>query len=166
MDTMILEIKGIKGNSLIDGHADKIQILGFSHAVFLRIGEDAANSERTLGRPTFTDFSFNKLTDQSTPALYGACAGGKKIGDAKFMIGRNENDKFMPHMVYTLRNAMVATISTNNNSSGDLVDSFTLHFTGFESEYTQQNIDSTKKGTAAFGWDVAKNKTVSPSAGG
>lgn len=160
MDTMILEIKSIKGNSMIDGHADKILILGFSHAAFLRIGEDAANSERTLGRPSFTDFAFEKMSDQSTPGLYAACAGGKKLGDVKFMIGRNESDKFMPLITYTLRNAMVATISTNS-ARGDVVDNFTLHFTGFETEYTQQNIDSTKKGTAAFGWDVSKNKPLS-----
>jgi type VI secretion system secreted protein Hcp len=39
-------------------------------------------------------------------------------------------------------------------------DSFSINYTKIASEFTQQNSDSTKKGTASFGWDLATNKAA------
>jgi type VI secretion system secreted protein Hcp len=163
MDTILLQFKDIKGNSLIDGFADGIQILSFSHSVAMPMTSDSANTERTLGRPSFSEFSLNKSTDQSTPALYAACAAGTKLGDATISIGRNEGGKFMLHMKFVLSNAMVANIATSGGGS-DMMDSLSLNFSAMTSQYTQQNPDSTKKGTAPFGWDRATNKAVAPKA--
>ncbi|WP_158936209.1 type VI secretion system tube protein Hcp [Burkholderia sp. S171] len=162
MDTILLSIKDIKGNALIDGYADQIVIHSFSHAVSLPMGMDATNTERTLGRPNFQEFSFSKSTDQATPGLFAACAQGTKLGDATLSIGRNENGKFMLHMKYVLTNSMVSSIGTSGG--GEMGDTFSLNFTQMTSEYTQQNIDSTKKGNASFGWDLSKNVAVAPAA--
>jgi type VI secretion system secreted protein Hcp len=163
MDTIILQLGTIKGNSTITGYADMILIQSFSHSVSLPMGYDTANTERTLGRPSFSDFSLSKSTDQSTPALYAACAAGTKVGAATLFIGRNEGGTFMPQMKYVMTNAMVANISTGGGG-GDMMDSITLHFTAITSEYTQQNIDSTKKGSASFGWDLTTNAAVAVAA--
>jgi type VI secretion system secreted protein Hcp len=162
MDTILLSIKDIKGNAMIDGYADQIVVHSFSHAVSLPMGMDATNTERTLGRPNFQEFSFSKSTDQATPGLFAACAQGTKLGDATLSIGRNENGKFMLHMKYVLTNSMVSSIGTSGG--GEMGDTFSLNFTQMTSEYTQQNIDSTKKGNASFGWDLSKNVAVAPAA--
>jgi type VI secretion system secreted protein Hcp len=162
MDTILLSIKDIKGNAMIDGYADQIVIHSFSHGISLPMGMDATNTERTLGRPNFQEFSFSKSTDQSTPGLFAACAQGTKLGDATLSIGRNENGKFMLHMKYVLTNSMVASVNTSGG--GEMGDTFSLNFTQMTSEYTQQNIDSTKKGNASFGWDLSKNVAVAPAA--
>lgn len=162
MDTILLQIKDIKGNAMIDGYADQIVIHSFSHSVSLPMGMDATNTERTLGRPSFREFTFSKSTDQSTPGLYAACTAGTKLGDATLSIGRNENGKFMLQMKYVMTNAMVSSIGTSGG--GQMSDSFSLNFTQITSAYTQQNIDSTKKGNASFGWDLSKNVAVSPAA--
>ena len=162
MDTILLSIKDIKGNAMIDGYTDQIVIHSFSHAVMLPMGMDATNTERTLGRPNFQEFTLTKSTDQATPGLYAACSAGTKLGDATLCIGRNENGKFMLHMKYVLTNAMVSTIATSGG--GDMVDTLSLNFTQMTSEYTQQNLDSTKKGNASFGWDLSKNVAVAPAA--
>jgi type VI secretion system secreted protein Hcp len=162
MDTILLLIKDIKGNAMIDGFTDQIVIHSFSHAVSLPMGMDATNTERTLGRPNFQEFTFSKSTDQSTPGLYAACTAGTKLGNATLSIGRNENGKFMLHMKYVLTNAMVSSIGTSGG--GDMGDTFSLNFTQMTSEYTQQNLDSTKKGNASFGWDLSKNVAVAPAA--
>jgi type VI secretion system secreted protein Hcp len=158
MDTILLELKDIKGNSMLEGYADKIIIDSFSHGVSLPISNDAANTERTLGRPNFSEFQLTKTTDQSTPALYAACAAGTKLGDATLLVGRNEGGKFMLHMKYVLTNVMVSSIQTG--CGGGMSDSLSLCFTKVSAEYTQQNLDSTKKGNASFGWDLATNKAV------
>jgi type VI secretion system secreted protein Hcp len=162
MDTILLSIKDIKGNALIDGYTDQIVIHSFSHSISLPMGMDATNTERTLGRPNFQEFSFSKSTDQATPGLFAACAQGTKLGDATLSIGRNENGKFMLHMKYVLTNSMVSSIGTSGG--GEMGDTFSLNFTQMTSEYTQQNIDSTKKGNASFGWDLSKNVAVAPAA--
>jgi type VI secretion system secreted protein Hcp len=162
MDTIILQLGTIKGNSTIKGYVDMILLLSFSHSASLPMGMDTSNTERTLGRPNFSEFSVNKSTDQSTPALYAACAGGTKLGNATIYIGRNEGGVFMPQMKYVLTNAMVSNISTGGG--GEMMDSFSLHYTAITAEYTQQNIDSTKKGTASFGWNLSANTTLAVAA--
>lgn len=159
MDVIILEIKDLKGNCTITGHADQIIVESFSHGVHLPMSGDVANTERTTGRPQFSEMTFSKMTDQSTPALYAACTEGKKLGDATIHIGRNEAGVFMSLMKYVMSNAMVSNISTSGGG-GTPADSFSLNFTKITSEFTQQNADSTKKGVATFGWDLATNKAA------
>lgn len=163
MDTIILQFKDVKGNSLIDGFKDGIQVTSFSQSVAITMNSDTANTERTLGRPMFSEFNLSKDTDQATPALYAACAAGTKLGNATISIGRNEGGKFMLQMKYVLTNAMVANISTSGGGSS-MMDSFTINFTAMTSQYTQQNPDSTLAGTAPFGWDLTTNKAITPAA--
>lgn len=158
-DVIILEIKDLKGNCTINGHADQIILNSFSHGVALPLSNDAANTERTAGRPQFSEMNFSKMTDQSTPALYAACTEGKKLGDATIHIGRNEGGAFMSLMKYVLTNAMISNINTSGGG-GIPSDSFAVNFTKIKSEFTQQNPDSTKKGTASFGWDLTTNKAA------
>jgi type VI secretion system secreted protein Hcp len=159
MDVLLLEIKDVKGNCTIQDHTNHIILNSFQHGVSLPMSMDQANTERTAGRPAFSEMMFSKMTDQSTPTLYTACTEGKKLGDAVIHIGRNENGKFMSLMKYTLSNAMVSNISTSGGG-GMPSDSFSLNFTKIKSEFTQQNADSTKKGTASFGWDLETNKAA------
>jgi type VI secretion system secreted protein Hcp len=162
MDTILLQLGTIQGNSTITGFANQIILHSFSHGVSLPIGMDTANTERTMGRPNFNEFSISKATDQSTPAMYAACAAGTKIGTATISIGRNEGGVFMLQMKYVLTNAMVSSISTSGG--GEMMDSVSLHFSGITSEYTQQNVDSTKKGNAPFGWDLSINAALAVAA--
>jgi type VI secretion system secreted protein Hcp len=162
MDTIILQLGTIKGNSTIKGFENQIILHSFSHGVLLPISMDTANTERTMGRPSFSEFSVNKATDQSTPAMYAACAAGTKLGTATLSIGRNEGGTFMLQMKYVLTNAMVSNISTSGG--GEMMDSVSLHFSAITSEYTQQNVDSTKKGNAPFGWDLSVNAALTVAA--
>jgi len=159
MDVIILEIKDVKGNCQIDKHEGQIIIQSFSQGVMLPLQMDTSNTERTAGRPVFQEMSFSKMSDMSTPVLYAACVQGKKLGDAKIHIGRNENGVFMSVIEYVLTSAMVSNITTTGGG-GIPADSFSLNFTKITMDYTQQKSDSTKKGTANFGWDLETNKAA------
>jgi type VI secretion system secreted protein Hcp len=156
MDVIIIDITGIKGNSTFKDFKDKVILNSFSHGVALPMSGDPANTERTMGRPQFSEMSFSKMTDQSTPLLYAACAKGAKLGTATVSIGRTESGAFMELLKYELENAMVSGISTSGGG-GSPSDSFSLNFTQIKTYFTQQNSDSTKKGTADFGWDLKAN---------
>ena len=156
MDVIIIDITGIKGNSTFKGYTDKVILNSFSHGVALPMSGDPANTERTMGRPQFSEMSFSKMTDQSTPLLYAACAQGKKLGTATINIGRNEAGEFMSLLKYELSNAMVSNINTSGGG-GSPSDSFSLNFTQIKTFFTQQGADSVKKGTADFGWNLETN---------
>lgn len=162
MDIVLLQIKDIKGNSTLDGATDQIVLDSFSFGLSLPMNSDVTNTERTLGRPSFNEFSFSKSTDLATPGLYSACAAGTKLGDATVSIGRNENGKFMPLLKYVLTNAMISSVSTGGGGMSS--DSFTINYTQVTCVYTQQNPDSSKKGNAPFGWDLSKNIAATPAA--
>ena len=159
MDVIILEIKDVKGNCQIDKYQGQIILQSFSHGVSLPLQMDTSNTERTAGRPNFTEMSFTKMSDMATPVLYAACVQGKKLGDAKIHIGRNENGVFMSVIEYVLTSAMVSNISTSGGG-GIPMDSFSLNFTKITQDFTQQKSDSTKQGTANFGWDLETNKAA------
>jgi type VI secretion system secreted protein Hcp len=160
MDTLVLSIDSIKGNSTLTGFEDKIIIESFSHSVAMMMNHDVSNTERTMGRPTFSEISVSKMTDVSTPPLYAACAAGTKLGDVTLSVGRNEGGKFMLLLKYKMTNAMIANISTSGGTGG-AVDSLSLNFTKLTSEFTQQKPDSTSKGTSQFGWDLTTNASAS-----
>lgn len=156
METIILQLPNIQGNSTITGYAGQIILLSFSHGVHMPMGADVGGTERTLGRPSFSEMTLMKATDQSTPALYGACAGGTKLGNATITIGRNEAGVFMQLVQYVLTNAMIASISTSGSGT-DAMDSISIHFSAITMAYTQQKTDSTQNGVASFGWDIGLN---------
>ena len=155
-DVLLLEITGITGNSDLKSHTDQIILLSYSHGVSLPMQHDRANKERTAGRPVFSEMSFSKMTSLATPLLYAACAAGKKLGEAKIHYGRNEDGKFMSVMEMVLGDAMISSINTSGGG-GIPSDSFSINYTWITTAFTQQNKDSTKKGDAPFGWDLALN---------
>jgi type VI secretion system secreted protein Hcp len=157
-DVLILDLGTvIKGNCMINGYADKIIVNSFSHGVHLPLQTDASNTERTSGRPGFTEISFSKMSDLSTTEMYKACTQGTKIGDAKLMVGRVENGKYMSFFIYTFTNAMISQISTSGGG-GIPSDSFTINFTKIKCDYTQQQSDSTAKGTGTWNWNLETMK--------
>jgi type VI secretion system secreted protein Hcp len=158
-DIIILEIKDIKGNCTVDKYLGQIIVNSFNHSVSIPLQGDVANTERTAGRPHFSEMSFSKMSDISTPAIYTACSQGKKLGDAKIHIGRIENGVYMSVMEYVLTNAMVSSISTGGGG-GIPSDSLSLNFTKIKMDFTQQNSDSTKKGNSSFGWDLETCKAA------
>jgi type VI secretion system secreted protein Hcp len=105
--------------------------------------------------------NFSKMSDVATPALYAACVAGTKLGVAKIHIGRTEGSKFMSLFEYVLSDAMVSNISTSGGG-GQPSDSFSLNYTNITQVYSQQSQDSTKKGSAGFGWDLVKNIAATP----
>ena len=57
MDVILLAIKDVKGNCTIDGHADEIILNSYGHSVALPMSMDVANTERTAGKPMFSEGS-------------------------------------------------------------------------------------------------------------
>jgi type VI secretion system secreted protein Hcp len=154
-DVLILDLgKTISGNCTIKDYADKIIVSSFSHDAYLPMGNDAGNTERTMGRPVLSEMKFKKSSDLSTTELFKACTQGSKIGQATLHIGRVENGVYMNFMSYVMDNAMISQMRCEG-SGGIPNDMFSLNFTKIEANFTQQNADSTAKGTGTWNWNLA-----------
>ncbi|MFU1912996.1 Hcp family type VI secretion system effector [Bordetella avium] len=154
-----LKIKDIKGNSLVDPYVGCIVLDSYSLGVSQPVSHDVGNSERTLGRPDFRLLSCSKQTDQSSPALMGACAGGKKLGEVELIVARNADDKSLNRICVTMGNCIIASYDMSGGG-GMESDSFTISFTSIKFEYTQQGPTGEKKGNASMGWDLETNKAL------
>ena len=153
-DVLILTLGStIVGNCQITGFAGQIIVLSYSHSASIPMQMDSANTERTAGRPVFSELSFSKMSDLSTTELYKACTQGTKIGTATLNVGRVENGKYMNFFTYEMTNAMISSISTSGGG-GIPSDSFTISFSKIKCDYTQQQSDSTSKGTGTWNWNL------------
>ncbi|OFA06340.1 type VI secretion system tube protein Hcp [Duganella sp. HH101] len=157
-DVLILDLgTTIVGNCMVTGYAAKIIVLSYSHSASMPLQMDASNTERTSGRPVFSEISFSKMSDLSTTEMYKACTQGTKIGVAKLHVGRVENGKYMNFFTYEMTNAMISNISTSGGG-GIPSDSFSINFTKIKCDYTQQQADSSAKGTGTWNWNLETMK--------
>lgn len=157
-DVLILDLgTTIVGNCMVNGYAAKIIVLSYSHSASMPLQMDASNTERTSGRPVFSEISFSKMSDLSTTEMYKACTQGTKIGTAKLHVGRVENGNYMNFFTYEMTNAMISNISTSGGG-GIPSDSFSINFTKIKCDYTQQQADSTSKGTGTWNWNLETMK--------
>lgn len=162
MDVIILDLGDtIKGDSMLEGFVDKIEVLSYSHNVAMQVTNDVSNKERTSGRPHIGEFTITKYVDSSTASLNDHCCAGKDIPSAIITVGRNsgvDDGKTMPFIVYTLSNVIVSSVSVSGGTGGKPVETISLNFTKIKWELTSQKNDGSKKGTAASTWDLSANK--------
>ncbi len=157
MDVIIIDMPSVGGECMLKDYVGKIECLSFSHAVAMQMTSDVSNQERTSGKPNVQDFTISKYMDKASPMLNQACCEGMKMGDCKVTIGRNEAGLVMPLMVYTLKEVMVSSISAASSGGDKPAETVTLNFTAIQWDYTAQNSDSTKQGTAPGKWDLKSN---------
>ena len=155
MDAIFLKLDDIKGESQVDGFKDQIEIMSYSHNVAMQVTNDVSNTERTSGRAHVGEMSLTKFVDLSTPKLNEYCCSGKMIKEAVLTLCRNDDDKILPLIVYTLDNVIISHLSV---SGGKPVETMSLNFTKIKWEITAQKLGGQKEGNVSSVWDMAMNK--------
>lgn len=162
MDAIILDLGAeIKGECMLEGYKDKIEVMSFSHNVSMAVTNDISNTERTSGKAYLGELSLTKFVDLSTPVLNSYCCMGKSIPEATLTIGRNsaqDDGKILPYLVYKLSHVILSNVSVSGGSGGKPVENLSLNFTKIEWQLTGQDSTGAKKGSASASWDMAMNK--------
>ncbi|MBC2621154.1 MULTISPECIES: Hcp family type VI secretion system effector [Citrobacter] len=158
MDAIFLKLDDIKGESQVDGFKDQIEIMSYSHNVAMQVTNDVSNTERTSGRAHVGEMSLTKFVDLSTPKLNEYCCSGKMIKEAVLTLCRNDDDKILPLIVYTLDNVIISHLSVSGGSGGKPVETMSLNFTKIKWEITAQKLGGQKEGNVSSVWDMAMNK--------
>jgi type VI secretion system secreted protein Hcp len=158
-DVLLMKINDIKGESQMDGFAEQIELLSYSHSVVMQVTSDVSNTERTSGKPNHQDFTVTKYLDAASPPLNQYCCEGKSLGQVVITCGRNDSGKIYPLIVYTLDDAVVSSISVGGGGGDKPTETVTLNYTKIQWEYKSQKPTVGEKGTVGATWDLKTNKS-------
>ncbi len=129
-----------------------------------QIETDVSNSARTSGRPSLSEISLVKRSDQSSIKLYEACLKAKPVGAGsqltKILVacGGEENGTSEQFLTVELTDALVSSIETQTDSKGLATDIFTLNFTEIRWLWSSHGNDNSDQNSVDTGWSVARNR--------
>jgi type VI secretion system secreted protein Hcp len=152
----LLVLEGVPGESVDAKYPGAIEIESFSFGV--------SNSGTVIvggggaGKANFTDISFSKRLDKTSPLLYLNCANGKHLPSATLILRKVGADKPFEYYVVKLTEVMVSSVQTGGAAGGDTpTESFSLSFAKIEFIYTPQRADGGVGTPVRSGWNVAEN---------
>lgn len=155
-----VKLDGIEGESTDSKHSSWIEITSCDMEIHQTISTTAssaggAGAERT----DFSDLSFTKLLDKSSPMLAVACAQGTHFNTVTIELCRAGTEK-IKFLEIKLTNSFISSIALS--AGGDFPsETVTLNYGKIEWKYTQQNRrGGTAAGNVAAGWDLQRNCKV------
>ncbi len=104
----------LKGNARSKGHEDEIVVesLSFGHS---QSGTWAEKDEASARVTTFSDLTFSKDFDTSSPALYQACAMKKKFDEAVVTLTSGD----VVTLKMTLKKVLITNVGVNYGAGQD-----------------------------------------------
>lgn len=158
MDVLIMDMGAdVRGESSLEGFKAKLELLSFSHAVAMQITGDVSNSERTSGRPNHTDMTVTKYLDSASPVLNQACCEGKTFPEVNIIVGRNDGGKVAELLRYTLKGALISSVSVGGGGGDRPVETLTLNYNHITWKYVPQQSESGSPEVAEGTWDLTRN---------
>jgi type VI secretion system secreted protein Hcp len=159
-DVIMMKIAGVPGTSQIDGFAEQIELMSYSHGVSQQVTGDVSNTERTSGRPIHQDFHVTKYLDKASPLLNQKCCEASNLKSVVITIGRNDAGKVIPLIIYTMEGVVISSVSVGGGGGDKPVESVSLNYASIKWDYTAQKEESGAAGTVSGSWDVSANKVL------
>ena len=156
MDELFLKVDGIPGESRADKHKGEIELVGFSWGV-TNTGNPGGGGGGA-GRAQFSDLSFTKRVDKSSPVLFLACASGKHIKEAQLSV-RKAGRAALEYLKIKLTDVLVTSFQETAGEETP-VESVAFDFRRIDVEYTPQHDDGSPGDVVKAGWDLSRNTKV------
>lgn len=151
----LLEIDGIKGESLDRRYPGSIEVFSFSWGMS-QTGTLSSGGGGGAGKASFQDLHFTSNVSKASPLLAKACASGQHIQKAVLYVRKAGENQFEFYKV-TLEDVLVS--SYQSAGGGEVPeDSFSFNFAKIEYSYTPQKADGSADSPVTFSWDIAANK--------
>jgi type VI secretion system secreted protein Hcp len=150
-----LNMPGITGECTEDAHQGWIGVLSFSEALaraFTAQGDESTNV-------SFSDFTFTKYIDTSTPTLRHGCCAGTQYPEVTFELCQTSGDKHK-YLEIKLSNALIASIAcagAGGQAEGLPTESVSLRFYKIEWTYSPMGDSS---GVVSAEYDLSISETV------
>lgn len=153
-----LVIDGIPGESTDTRYANAIKIEGFSFGV---TGYVPTSGGGGAGKAVFSDISFTKIIDKSSPILFLQCAQGKHIASATLYCVK-AGEKPVEFYEIKMTDVLISSFQTSGSSDSLPTESLSLNFTKVELSYTPQKPDGSQDTPVKTGWDIETNTQYPP----
>ena len=155
---VFLKIEGIKGESVVEGHKDEIDILswnwGATQSGTMHLGPGGGS-----GKVNVTDLTVSKYLDKATPNLLLSCMVGKHIKTAT-LIARKAGTKPVDYIKVAMENVLISSVSQAGGDGQDrFTETVTLNFSKVTYDYTGQKEDGSAVAPVQAIYDIALNKS-------
>jgi len=155
-DVLVLELAGINGESILEGHKDKIELASFHHTVSQKIIAEPSNTKRTSGRPTHGNLTVEKRFDLASCKLIDYCNQAKLIATLKLIVAQENAGKIQPYLVYDCTDVLVSQISVSGGG-GVPTETVTFDYAKITWTYTKQATAVSPAGNDSCIWDLTTN---------
>ncbi len=159
VDILLKLSNEIKGESVIDGHKDEIDILAWNWGMS-QSGTTHTATGGGGGKVAVQDLTLTKYVDLATHKLIQACTSGEHIDDGTLVVRKAGGAKPLDYLTIKMKKIIVSSYNTGG-AMGDLdrvQETVTFNFAWFEIKYQQQDDKGGAKGSATAAWDIAANK--------
>lgn len=155
-----LKLKGIEGESAVDGHKNEIQIDSFSFGVS-NSGSGHTGGGHGTGKATFQDLHCTTKYGKQSAKLFLTCATGEHIPDG-LITARKAGGKQEVYLTIKLTDILVSSYQVGGSGHGDSVptDQFSLNFAKMQIEYKGQDQKGGTSLAASAGYDIKANKKI------
>ena len=153
-----VKIDGINGESSDQKYTGWIEVLYYDFSVAQKVSQTASTAGgATAERADFSEFTFSKSLDVSSPNMALACAEGRHINTIEIEFCRAGKAIYMR---YKLTDCLISKVSTIGN--GDFPEEeVAINYGRIELAYTQQSRNGgMAAGVVATGWDRSRNCKV------
>ena len=153
-----LKIDGVPGESTDDKHKDWIEVLSYSFGVAQSATVGSTAGARSAGKADFSDFSFTKAIDKSSPKLFLYCAKGDHVPNMMLQLHRATGDK-QKYLEIKLSDSLISNVSPAYGGGGIPMENVSVNFGKIEYIYTQTDAKTGKpSGDVKAHWDTNTNK--------
>ncbi|BDI04864.1 Hcp family type VI secretion system effector [Sphaerotilus microaerophilus] len=136
----------VKGESTAPGHADEIQLIGWSWGAS---ASSAIGAGVSTARRSYRNLCVTKAIDSASTALLSALATNDEVKEARLMMrkaGEGQQDFYS----ITLKGARVAGIELESDAEGRTQERVTFTFTKVEVEYRTQQVSGSRGAAFTF----------------
>ena len=144
----------IKGNLSVDGHKKWVPVESFGFSAGRAIS--TSTKSREVSNPSFSELTFSRATDLSSPSIYKASIGGSAVGDVDIHLYQTYENTVQVYLKIKLVDAIVSNYSVS--SSGDRPsETFSVNYSKVEYQYDDFDGKKKTEGTPVK-WSLVDNK--------
>jgi type VI secretion system secreted protein Hcp len=146
----------IKGESVVPGHTEELQIQSFSYSVSNSSSRHLATGGG-VGKANHGDMSFMMFTDKSTTTLFASVSLGSHIDKATLVVRKAGGTEPVDYLKYEMEKCVITSWSTSGaNGSEQATDSFSINFAKLTIIYTPQAEGGSGEGEVTQAINIAE----------
>jgi type VI secretion system secreted protein Hcp len=157
-----LKIPNIPGEAKEERHREWIEVDSWSFGISNN-SDPGRGSGATKSVANFTEFSFTKRNDRSSPRIFQTICSGMHIPELTFG-GQKAGAKqgIADYLILRFRDCIISSLQQSGGGAADVMpsESVSFSFSQIEFEYQQVDVKGNLSPAAAFKYDLKSNMVL------